>query len=253
MTNSTYFATVNTILQLAGQAPIPDVGTFATTASLEKCQIQAKLFVDKANRKLVRHNRTRFTCRKYTLTTSSASNSYSLTAGATSAPNVRVENMVEHSMFNTTSGQGYGPLKFIPRYKQLQVFPDGETVKGKPIRWYDLPPQDDGVERIAFSPPPDATYTIIFDYYEDPVVLSGPTDVIQWPTVWEDVLWDYGQMYLEMALSEGKQKDLASLMVNLETEIRQLTMGATDQPPCAELGINITAGIPRRRSSRSYP
>lgn len=255
MANSTYINVVNRILQQAGQVAIPDNTTFNTNSSLEKIQLQAKLFVDTAYRRMIRKNRTRFTKRKYTLTTSNGVNSYALTGGATSQPNVTIEQIEEDSMFNTTVPYAFGPMKHLKYEKWMSIFPQGETTKAAPIRWIDLPPQDDGVERIAFSPVPNAAYTIVFNYFEDPVVLANATDVIQIPAKFEDILWHYGQTYVEIMLAEGKAGDFASLLQEMDSEIRQLTAGSIEDPPAVDIGITFRGGPQRRarRSARSYP
>lgn len=250
MANSQYIDVVNRILQHAGQTPIPDNSTFNSNNSLGKEQLQAKLFVDKVNRRLLRRNRMRFAKRQMTLSLSSASNVYTLNTGGV---NVTIEQIVEDSMFITTTAYA-GPISYLSYYKWLHMYPQGEIVKGTPSRWIDLPPEGNAYDKISFSQPPSNTMTVVFDYYQDPVVLTSATDVIQWPAKFEDVLWDYGQLYLEIVLSEGKAGDLQSLMADIDSEVRQLTAGAIEQPPSVDIGISFGGTARRgRRSARSYP
>lgn len=233
--------TVNRILNQAGQDPIPDSSTF-TNGPLTKVQLQTKLFVDKANRGLVRSIRGRFMKRKYTFNTSAASNSYSVDTTTS------LENMVEDSMFRTSAGKG-GRIEYIPYDTWITWFPEGESVKGIPNFWFDYPPDGSGVDKIGFSPPPNATIAIQYEGYLDPVVLSAYNDVIQWPQKFEDLLWDYAQLWVEMVLSEGKMEQIAVFLEPLFTQVRQLTLGPVDKPPSVDLGMRL--GGVRKGGSRS--
>lgn len=245
MANSTYLDTVNRILYHAGQSPIADASTFNTNSSLEKVQLQAKLFVDKVNRRLMRRHRMRFAKRQFSLSLSYASNSYSLTSGGIT---ITVEQIVEDSMFITTSGYA-GPVHHLDYYKWKLMYPEGETTQGVPTRWIDLPPEGNAYDKIAFSAPPVDSMTCIFDYYQDPVVLSTATDTIQWPSKFEDVIWDYGQLFVEIVLSEGKASDMQALMADIDSEIRQLNNGAIENPPKVDIGLSMT-GLYRRARRR---
>lgn len=241
MANSTYYEVVNRVLQHAGQTPIASTSDFGSNSTLDKPQLQAKLFVDKVNRRLLRKNRPRFTARKATLSLVDGTNSYSLPAA------VRIESLIEDSFFITTSGYGYGPLKHLDYKKWKTEFPEGEDTEGEPRRWIDLVPDGTEVDKVAFSPPPGMSLTVEYQYYTDPTALSAHGDIILWPPKFEDIIWDYAQLYLEIVLSEGKAGDLAQLMADLDQEIRQLTMGAIDDPPTMDIGMRFHAGPQRGR------
>lgn len=242
MANSTYMDTVNRCLYHAGQAPIPGSTEFADPTKLSRAQLQAKLFVDKANRGLIRSMRGRFLKRKYTFNTSSVSNSYNIDSTTS------LENLVEDSMFRTTAGKG-GQIEYIPYETWLTWFPSGESTKGIPNFWFDYPPDGTGVDKIGFSPPPNGTIAIQYEGYLDPVVLSAYNDVIQWPSKFEDLLWDYAQVWIEMSLSEGKMEQIGVFLDPLFAQVRQLSLGPIDKPPSVSLGMKL-GGI-RKGGQRS--
>jgi hypothetical protein len=234
MANSTYFQAVNRVLEHAGQATIASTGDFDAETDLEKPQLQAKRFVDKANRRLIRNNRPRQRLRKYTLTLASGDNDYTLNS-ATS-----LENLKEDTFFITTAAYARGPLRYVPYETWLTWFPTGEPNEGIPEFWFDYPPDGTTVgDRIGFSPPPSAAMTVQYEGYMDVTALTTSTDVIAFDVKFEDVLWDWGQSYLESALSEGKAMELNAILDGLLSEIRQLSMGPRDKPPKVNLGMKI--------------
>lgn len=235
MANSTYRSIVNRILQQAGQATIDSDNTFNDNTLLDKAQVQAKVFTDLINRRMVSSLRARFLRRQFTITTSSSSNSSSV--DSTVAP----EKIISGSMFITTSGYGRGPLEYLPYDTWLSWFPEGETVKGIPKYWLLLPPDGTNTDHIAFSPPPNGTYSIKYEAYLKPVALSAASDTIAWPVEHEHVLIVAGQTFLEMALSEGKMQDIGQFMEPFISEMKQLTLGPDDETPKVDIGMRFNS------------
>ena len=230
MANSQFRDVVNRVLQHVGEPTIPDASTFNTDSSLTKIQLQAKLFVDKVNRRLVRKNRARFLSRKATFSVTSGSNSYSLPNG------VFVEDIKSDSVFITTTGKGR-KLEYVPYDQWLLYYPEGETVKGIPSFYYDLPPDGTGVDKIAFSQPSNYSLTVQYEYYVNVAPITVATDEIAFPARFEDILWDHAQMWVEVAKSEGKAADFALVLDNLFEELRQESLGAAEKPPRVTLGF----------------
>lgn len=231
MANSTYINTVNRVLKHSGQQPIADNTTFNDDTLLTKVQLQAKLFVDRANRRLIRTNRKRLSLRKYTMSLSSGTNSYALNAGTT------IENLKQGSWFITTAGYGR-QLEYIPYDTWLTWYPEGESTEGIPEYWFDLPPDGTG-DKVGFSPPPSASLTVQYEGYQDVSPLTSATDTIEFTSQNEDILWDFAAFYLETQLAEGKAIDIAPFLDGLFSELRQLTLGARDKPPAVKLGMKL--------------
>lgn len=244
MANSTYRATVNKILVLAGQAEISTDNAFNSDSGLGKPELQAKRFVDKVNRRLTRKARPRFNAREYTITTADGTNAYNLDTA------ISPEQLIQDSWYISTSGYGR-TLTNLPYLDWRRRYPEGETTEGVPERWILLPFNGTN-ERVAFSPVPNGTYAVKHMAYQDPVALSSASDVIVWPPALEDLIWDYGWMYLELVLAEGKTAEVEALMDNLYDEIKQFTEGPEEEVKKLDLGISINPlGSVRRRSTRS--
>lgn len=233
MTNSTYLATVNRILEHAGQTPFADATAF-NSGTPEKIQLQAKRFVDRVNRMLLRKTRPRFSRREFTISATSASNAYSL--DATTAP----EYLIEHSWYIATTGYG-ARLEHKDYDYWKDEYPESETTQGIPTHWIMLP-FNGTADRVAFSPPASTNLSIKYSGYLIPVVLSAATDVIVWPVELEDIIWDYGWQYVETVLAEGKAQDVQALMSNLYEEIAQFTRGPSEATPTLKMGFGYRAG-----------
>lgn len=232
MANSTYISTVNRVLYHAGQQPIADNTTFNDNTLLEKPQLQAKLFVDKAHRRLIRTSRPRERKRLFTFNTADGDNDYTLDSTVT------FENLVQDSWFITTSGVAKGPLKYITYDQMLEWFPAGQTSEGVPDYWFDYPNNGTN-ERFGFIPIPAGTYAVQYEGYLDVGALSSATDTIAFPVKFEDILWDHAQTWLEISMSEGKAQDMYAVLDGLFQEYRQLTQGPRDRPPQIRIGIKV--------------
>lgn len=240
MPGSTYMAVVDRVLQNAGEQAIADSTNFAnaTGAELTKVQLQAKLFVDKVHRRIMRKLKGRFFTRKTTLSLLSSTNSYALPAG------LYGEDMKPDSLFITTAAYARGPLKFMEYDKWMENFPGGETSKGTPFRWFLYPPDGTGVDHVGFSPPPIAAMTVQFEYFLVPSPLVLYSDTVAIPERSEDILWDFGQMWLEVSKSEGKAADFASILDSLFEELRQTNLGPLEKPPAINFGrMKLGGGI----------
>lgn len=233
MANSEYLAVVNRVLEHAGQVTITSSTDFNNN-NIEKVQLQAKRFVDKANRRLIRSHRPRQRLRKFTLSLTSGDNDYTLNATTS------LENLKQGSWFITTDGIARGPLKYITYDEWLMRYPAGEDVESIPECWFDYPP--DGVtsgDRVGFSPPPNQNMTVQYEGYLDVTALTNATDKVAFDTKFEDIIWDYGQLFLEACLSEGKTAEIGAFLDGMEAELRQLSMGPRDEPPKVNLGIRL--------------
>lgn len=249
MAFSNMFAVCNRILDHAGEDQIPDTTSFnAEGASLSRTQLQCKRFVDLVNRRLGRNVRIRQMKRKGTITTAAwngSNNTYSLPNG------VMVEDLVPETFFITTTGKA-GELRHIPYEKWLQIFPQGESADGRPCQWYDLLPDGTDVDKIAFSPPPDNVYTIQYEYYLVPGPISQASDYVFLDTRHEDILWHYGQMWLEVSKAEGKASDFAQIINDLIAQLKQEGYGSAENPPGITLGFKIPCLKKYRGDFRGY-
>ncbi|MBS1586947.1 MAG: hypothetical protein JSS82_15535 [Bacteroidetes bacterium] len=240
MANSQFRDVVNRVLQHVGEPTIPDASTFNTDSSLTKIQLQAKLFVDKVNRRLVRKSRGRFLSRVGTFSVTSGSNSYSLPAG------VLAEDLKEDTVFVTTTGKGR-KLEYIDYDEWLMWFPSGETTKGLPSRWYVYPPDGTGVDKIGFSAPSNVSLTVRYEYYLNVSPITLATDEIAFPVRFEDILWDHATMWVEVSKAEGKASDYAMILDNLFEDLRQEALGSPEHPPKVVLGLG-AMGFRKTRS-----
>lgn len=229
MANSTYRDVVNRILQQCGEPTIPDASTFNTDSSLTKIQLQAKLFVDKVHRRLVRQNKGRYLLRKTTWSVTSSTNSYNIAAG------VLVEDLKPDTVFITTSGKGR-KLEYIEYEQWLEMFPSGETVKSIPAYWFVYPPDGTGTDKVGFSPPSNYSLTIQYEYYLNVTGLTSATDEIAFPVRYEDILWEHATLWIEVAKSEGKAADYALILERLFEELKQTSLGSAEKSPKVTLG-----------------
>lgn len=245
MAASTYKAVVDRILQLAGEQAITNNSDFANASGeLTKIQLQTKLYVDKVHRGITRKAKIRTSVRKTTLSLTNASNSYALPSG------VYGEDIKPASLFITTVGKEKGPLPYIEYDRVMEMFPSGETAKGVPNRWFLYPSDGTGTDYIGFTPPPNSNMTLQYEYYKVPSPLSAYNDTVQIDPRFEDILWDYGQMWVEVSKSEGKAADYASILERALEEYQQLNLGPIEKPPGVDFGrMKLGMGRSYRRSS----
>lgn len=232
MSNSTARTIVNRMLIQAGQAEIGSDNDFNDNTALDKPQVQAKYFNDLINRRMVLSCRgCRFLEREFSLSITSSGNSYSIDS------TVMAETLVEDSWYISTADAGVAPLVYLPYTRWKQQFPEGESTTGEPARWIILPPDGSNIDKVSFSPPPGASYTVKYRGYLRPTSLLTATTTVAWPADYEHVLILAGQTFLEMVLSEGKMQDVGQFMEPWISELKQLSQGAPDDPPKADLGI----------------
>lgn len=119
------------------------------------------------------------------------------------------------------------------------MFPAGETNKGFPQYFFDYPSDGTNIEKIGFSSPPGSNYTVQYEYILVPGSISQAADEIFLSSRYEDILWDYGQMWLEVSKSEGKAQDYANLIDELTEELRQYNYGSLEKPVGIDLGFKL--------------
>lgn len=231
---STYIQTVNRGLRRTGQSVWSDNTAFNNNDGQE-IQVQGKDIVDEVNRRFLRLSRGRFLRRTHTVSATSSSNAYDGPSGTTA------ERYVEGSWRITApTDKAFGPLEYMSEQDWNMLYPAGETVKGIPQKWILLTRTATDKDQIAFSPPADDDYTIKFEYYLGPYVLSQATDTLIWPEHVEDLLWKATQYELEAVLAEGKSLEVASKVDEIFSEIEQLTREPTDALSVVDLGIEIS-------------
>lgn len=228
---------------MAGQSEIANNTLFDAESGLAKHEIQAKRFVDKVNRQILRKARPRFNVREFTITTADGTNAYNI--DSTTSP----EQLVGDSWYISTASYGR-VLSHLSYLDWKRQYPETPTVEGVPERWILLPFNGTN-ERVAFDPIPNGVYSVKYSAYQDAVALSLGADLVVWPPVLEDIIWEYGWTYVELILAEGKAAEVQALMQNLYEEIKQFTMGPEDDVKKLDLGISINPlGRTRRRSTR---
>lgn len=233
MANSTAYAVTNRILEFCSEQTISSTSDFTNETNLTRNQLMAKRFVDKVNRRLGRTSRLRQQRRKTTLSLTNASNSYSLPAG------VLLEDLVEDSMRCITAGKAYGPLKYITYHQWMDIFPGGETGQGLPQFFFDYPPDGTGVDKLGFSPPANQNLTMQYEYIKVPGAITAHTDEIFLDARFEDILWDYGQRWMEVVMSQGKSPEYAAVVDGLIDELRQWDYGSIEKQPGIDLGFKL--------------
>jgi len=224
---STYMAVVNRVLLNTGEAQIATALDFANAGGnlLTKEQNQCKSYVDKVNRRIIRRGRLRYLRKKGTITTSAASNVYTLPDG------VNIEDLVSDSFYITTAGMGSGPLQNITFTEWTHMFPSGETGKSVPRMYFNYDAAGSDVDTIGFSPPPSGVFTIQYEYYMSPLFLTDADDEVQIRMRDEDILWDNAQKWLEISNSQGKGADFAILEEQIVAELWAANQGDRSRPP----------------------
>jgi hypothetical protein len=235
MANSTYYATVNRILQRHGQTPFASTGVFDSESGISSIQKQAKLVVDEANRMLANGMPAEFLRKRGSITTTSTisdnTTGYSLSC--------LFESVIPKTWFITTSGSGT-ELREKDYTTYLREDPDGRTTQGKPI--YVIPRYHDAVgdaDKVMFDPHPDDVYTVVYQYYAEVTALSSNSDTIILPVRHEAALWHAAGRYLEACLGEGKVSEAMVFMQETADRVRQQILGMAGIAPKAELSFSI--------------
>lgn len=141
LANSTFRETVDTILTMAGQVTIGNSSGDFNSNTLDKPQQQAKQFVDFANRFLALETKGRFTKRKFQFTVDpNTVNVYGISTQTT------FERLLKDSWAIVAPTAQAQPLNWKNYNLWLTQFPNGETTKGIPNFWIDLPPSKTGTD-----------------------------------------------------------------------------------------------------------
>lgn len=255
MANLSYFNTVNRVLQRHGQTPIPDTTTF-DSGTLTKTQLQAKIDVDEAHRMIVNDLPAEFLKRTTTFTTTGTGGggvpvlADNNTGWALAVP---FEDVVPRTFFIKSPSASARELDVKPFNQFRRERPAGPTSLGVPS--YVVPLTETALgaaDYVAFDPPPNAIYTIEYQYFLSPVALTLAADVIYIPTRFEPVLWEAAGDFLEIQLGDGKAPEWAQFMLPYLTKIRQKTLGLSQLPPACEMGFSIQ-GIQRENRSTWCP
>lgn len=230
---STFRATVDRCLRRTGQAIwVGDTEFNANNG--EEIQVQAKDIVDEVNRRFLRLSRGRFLRREGTITTNSSVNKYDGVADA------NAERYKEGSWRITApAASAFGPITYKDFIEWTTENPNGEA-KGTPREWFLYTRTSTDKDEIGFSPPPDGVYTIKYDYYLGPQVLSQASDTLLWPNNVEDLLWTAARYEIEAVLAEGKSMEIAGRIDELFSEVAKLTREPTDAPSVVDLGLEIS-------------
>lgn len=245
MPNSSYGDTVNVVLEMSGQGQIAQAD-FGDRSLLTRVQVQAKRFVDVANRLLFVHLNERFTQRRFTLNLAVGTNEYALDASISS------ENLLWHSFFCTTSGNAV-PLKNWDYREFRNAYPDDSIIpSSRPSYWILKPIESDAggvTHKVMFYPAPDSNYTIEYQAKLNAQALSAYTDLILWPPEYEHALWLQGRVFLEQALGEGRAADVEKYALKALKSIESVGSAPIDQRQAIRPGMRIL-GVKRGMTQR---
>ena len=224
---ATWLSEVNLMLPLSGQAQFADASAFNTDGTMEKIQFQAKYLYKDAHNEIWRVFRPRWTMREFSLSLTDGDNTYDCDT-ATSP-----EYFVAESMRITgPSGKEVPCLRYVDYAEYVKEFPALDESEGQPMRWYIKPRTNNtSADVIAFSPPPDASYTAKFLAYLKPADLTEATSVVFLPAEYCDIIRSKGRTYLEIVLSEGKAPAWAQFLEELITACKAITLGPVEQKP----------------------
>jgi len=95
------------------------------------------------------------------------------------------------------------------------------------------------VDRVAFDCLPASGLTIQYEGYLNGVTLENETDEILWPQKFEHLLIAYGCEMLESLLGEGKDVNWLQKLEPYMSQVKQNSLGPSDEPPGLVLGIEI--------------
>lgn len=232
MANPSALSACNRILEHAGE-PTVLAADFDAETSLSKIALQCKRYLDKANRRLGRQTRLRINRRTATLSLTNASNTYSLPTG------VLLEDLEEDSLIIADAASFGQHIKYMPYQDWVRMWPAGETVKGRPVWFFDYPADGTNIDKLGFSQPPGANYTVKYQYYKAPNAITVSTDQVILDDRFVDVLWDHGQMWLEVSKAEGKAADYAAILDSLVDQLKQANQGSLEKPPGIDLGFSL--------------
>lgn len=232
---STWRGEVNTALTLSGQATIADNTTFDADGSLDKIQLQFKYAYQRAYMRLWREGRWRFNEREFSISAVDGTSDYNV--DTTTAPEYFVE-----SSFRITSptAQARSPLTYLRYEDYCNSFPQGNgTNEAAPDYWVLLPPDGTGTDKIRFYPTPNASYTIKYRAYLQPVELSGGASTIKFPDAVKDILVEFCQVYGESLLGEGKQGDFNTMFEQALSAAKAIYRGPVDEKSRLSMGLQV--------------
>lgn len=235
MANTTFRAACERVLTLSGRAPFASDSEFnGSVIDSEKAAL--KEFFRIANQMYGRTQRGRSLRREFYLDTANNDNDYPLDTKTS------VDRLVPKSWYISTTDKG-GPLAYYPGgyYQWKRDYPEGESLKGRPRYWFDLPATDTDTEHVGFSPPPDAVYRVYYSGYLRPIPLGVATDELIFPKEFEDGIILAALSFLALFQAEGKHPDIQAMLEPVFASIEQNNMGALDEIHGWDLGIQIDA------------
>lgn len=252
MANSTWYASTNSVLQLAQLPTILNTSSFdAPTGSggLSKYQDAAKWKIDFAHRHLTLKMCTAFTTYKFQLIIQPGITDYILDMGINS------ESLSYHSWYNITAGSPYAQFLRLMKYEDYtDIWPDQTIVQSGPPEYVVQLPYDRTLDtdnpmpRIRIFPVPDTTYTLQYQARLNPFNLVNAASQILWPPQYEHGLWSWAWQYLEIDLAEGREGSLAALVDEVISQIRVMSQKAEE----VRKGVRIVPRLGNRRYRRGY-
>lgn len=253
MTNSTWFATTNSVLQLAQLPLISSTASFDApigSGGLSKYQDAAKWKVDFAHRHLTLKMCTAFTQYKFSLSVQPGITDYILDTGINS------ESLSYHSWYNITAGSPYAG--YLPLYKYedyMDQWPDQTVIQSAPPQYVVQLPYDRTLDtgnpqpRIRVFPVPDAAYQLQYQARLNPFPLTTSSSIILWPPPYEHGLWTWAWKFLEIDLAEGREQMLDALVDDVISQIRVMSQKAEQ----VRKGVRLPhLGRGRRRGATGY-
>jgi hypothetical protein len=250
LANSTWFETVNSVLQLATLPPVITTTAF-DNGPISKYQNAAKFKIDFAHRHLTLKMCTFFTTYKFSLIINQGTTDYILDTGINS------ESLSYHSWYNITAGSPYAQFLKLVKYEDyLDRWPDQTVVQSGPPEYMVELPYDRTLDtgnpmpRIRVFPVPDNTYTLQYQARLNPFPLVDSSSQILWPPQYEHGLWSWAWQYLEIDLAEGREGALDKLVDEVLSQIRVMSQPAEE----VRKGVRVMhlSGNRRRRGYGGY-
>lgn len=250
LASSTWLQATNSLLGLAQLPLIPDATTF-DGGQLTKYQDAAKRFFDLAHRQLSLKTTTNFTNRKFQLPISigtlgtPSTYQYALDLGINS------EALKFHSFYNVTYGSSYATQLPVWKYEDYRTrWPEESQLWLAAPQAVIILPYDrtldfpHGTPKVQIFPVPDANYNLEYQAKLNFYPLIKNDDLILWPPEYEHALWLWGQQWLEVALSEGREGAIAGFVQEAVNAVHIQSLTSIEVRKAVKLGI--TMGRRRR-------
>lgn len=238
--HSTFQEIVNTILQQSGLPSITSAATFNARTGLLRPQLQAILYTDDADAKLMVRLTDLFAMRQFSASTTASS------------PVVSLDDIcdIEGVQYHTVRCNGQ-PMRFLSYNEYRSMYAtDADVPEGAPMYWsYKNTPSADAqrANQIIMIPTPDAAYVVEYGakILHKPLALA--TDVILWPKPYEHVLVAFGRAALAEARKTGDMSGTAQAALD---NVRQWAIGPQDKPLKANFG-GLSIGLDNRWTNGS--